>query len=388
MLLYVHVPFCVRKCGYCAFHSGPFSLGAADEYVGLVLREMAAWAEELGRARVETVYFGGGTPSLLTTGQIGSILETAARVFSLDAGAEITLEANPESALGDGFLQGLRALGVNRLSLGVQSLRDDLLATLGRPHDAGQARRAVGAARDAGFDNLSLDLIWGLPGQDVAGWLRDLEEAVRMAPEHLSCYGLSLEDGAPLAARVGRGELSLPDEDAAARMYLDGSAYLEACGFRHYEISNYARPGRESLHNGGYWAGLGYLGLGPSAVSTLGDRRWANPEGLGDYARTVTAGVVRDGAETLTAPTRRQEMVMLALRTCAGLDLEKFMATTGREFPCRHPAVERLCSSGLAALRSGHLHLTRKGMLVSNSVIEMVLETLDGMPEETAQESQ
>jgi len=388
MLLYVHVPFCVRKCGYCAFHSGPFSRAAADDYVGLALREMAAWGEKLGRARVETVYFGGGTPSLLTTGQIGSILETAARVFDLDAGVEITLEANPESALGKGFLPGLRALGVNRLSLGVQSLRDDLLAMLGRPHDAGQARKAVRAARDAGFDNLSLDLIWGLPGQDLAGWIRDLEEAVGMGPEHLSCYGLSLEDGAPLAARVGRGELSMPDEDAAARMYLDGSAYLEASGFRHYEISNYARPGRESRHNRGYWDGLEYLGLGPSAVSTLGDRRWANPEGLGAYVRAVAGGTVREGTEILSAATRRQEMVMLALRTGAGLDLEKFMATTGMEFPWRHPAVERLCSSGLAALRSDHLHLTRKGMLLSNSVIEMVLEMLDGMPEETAQESQ
>ena len=199
MLLYVHVPFCVRKCGYCAFHSGPFSEGDAARYVALVLRELDGWAKILGRATLETVYFGGGTPSLLTPEQVGAILDAAARSFDLDPEAEITLEANPESALRSGFLAAVRGLGVNRLSLGVQSLQDDLLAMLGRPHDSAQARRAVHAARAAGFSNLSLDMIWGLPGQDVSAWLEDLAGTMALAPEHVSCYGLSLEEGAPLA---------------------------------------------------------------------------------------------------------------------------------------------------------------------------------------------
>lgn len=387
MLLYVHVPFCVRKCGYCAFHSGPFSAPEAERYVELVLRELDCWGKALGRRAVETVYIGGGTPSLLTPAQIGAILEGAAARFDLEAGAEITLEANPESALKTGFLVAVRALGVNRLSLGVQSLRDDLLATLGRAHDAARARLAARAAREAGFSNLSLDMIWGLPGQDVSAWLADLAGIVALAPEHVSCYGLSLEEGAPLAEAVDAGGLSLPDEEEGARMYLEGSAYLESEGFGHYEISNYARPGRESRHNRGYWSGRDYLGLGPAAVSTLDGRRWANPAGLDEYARTAAIGAEREGTEILTADVRRQEMVMLALRTRDGLDLQEFMAATGIEFPRRDPAVERLRSSGLVRLGAGRLQLTREGMLVSNSVIELVLGVLDRTPASTAQES-
>lgn len=385
MLLYVHVPFCVRKCGYCAFHSGPFSTVAVAEYMELVLREMAGWGRTLGRVPVETVFFGGGTPSLLEPGQIGAILEAAAGVFDLGADAEITLEANPDSAVRPGFLDVVRRLGVNRLSLGVQSLQDELLAMLGRPHDSAQARQAVHAARAAGFENLSMDLIWGLPGQDLPGWMRDLAEVVTLAPDHLSCYGLSLEEGTPLARQYQAGALSLPDEEALARMYLDGSEFLQSRGYAHYEISNHARPGRESRHNQGYWSGRDYLGLGPSAVSTLGDKRRTNPSGLEAYARAVVAGAALDEVEFLSARTRWQEMVMLALRTSRGLGLEKFMATTGTEFPWHLPAVEQLRSSGLVCLRSGHLQLTRKGMLVSNSVIEMVLGIVDHVTADTVQ---
>lgn len=383
MLLYIHVPFCVRKCGYCAFHSGPFSEAAAAEFVGLVLQEMKAWRRELGAARVETVYFGGGTPSLLRGDQIGALLDAAAGYFQVEAQAEITLEANPDSVLKDGFLATLRSLGVNRLSLGVQSLRDDLLAMLGRPHDSGQARRAVLAAAEAGFPGLSLDMIWGLPGQNPGMWLEDLAGIVELAPGHMSCYGLSLEEGTPLAAVVRAGRAVLPDEEECVRMYLEGSAFLESCGYRHYEISNYAFPGQESRHNRGYWEGREYLGLGPAAVSTMGGLRWTNPSALPDYARVAAAGCAREGAERLDPQTRRDEMVMLALRTGDGLDFEKFMAATGNEFPRRDPAVERLRSSGLVRLDAGRLQLTREGMLVSNSVIEMVLGILDRMHAET-----
>ncbi|SFJ09797.1 oxygen-independent coproporphyrinogen-3 oxidase [Desulfomicrobium apsheronum] len=383
MLLYVHVPFCVRKCGYCAFHSGPFSQEAAKLYVRQILLEMAGWGRVLGRVRLESLYFGGGTPSLLEPGQIEALLRAADIWFDLSPRAEITLEANPDSVLLPGFLDSVRSLGVNRLSLGVQSLQDDLLAMLGRPHDSAQARRAVHAARAAGFTNLSLDLIWGLPGQTLDRWMNDLAGVVELAPEHLSCYGLSLEEGTALTRKVEAGALVLPDEEIGARMYLEGSEFLESCGYAHYEISSHARPGRESRHNQGYWAGLDYLGLGPAAVSTIEGRRWSNPSAFEEYAEVVAKGEARDEVEVLSALTRRQEMVMLTLRTGAGLDLEKFKATTGTEFPWRHPAVEQLRSSGLVRLRAGHLQLTRKGMLVSNSVIEMVLGVLDRMHADT-----
>jgi oxygen-independent coproporphyrinogen-3 oxidase len=383
MLLYVHVPFCVRKCGYCAFHSGPFSRDAAAAYVEVVSEQMRAWGRTLGRVAVETVYFGGGTPSLLEAGQIADLLQAADASFTLGDDAEITLEANPDSALKSGFLRSVRGLGVNRLSLGVQSLQDDLLAMLGRPHDSRQARLAVHAARDAGFSNLSLDLIWGVPGQTFERWMDDLTGALELAPEHLSCYGLSLEEGAPLTRRVEEGVLVLPDEETCARMFLDGSKLLESQGYGHYEISNYARPGRESRHNRGYWAGQDYLGLGPAAVSTIAGRRWENPATLGEYTAIVTGGEGENAVEVLSAHTRLQEMVMLSLRTHEGLGLEKFKATTGTEFPWRHPAVEQLRSSGLVRHRDGHLQLTREGMLVSNSVIEMMLGILDHMHADT-----
>ncbi len=383
MLLYVHVPFCTRKCGYCAFHSGSFSREGVEAYMQSVLRELRDLALILGPARLDTVYFGGGTPSLLEPAQIGAVLDAAARCFVLTKGVEITVEANPESALRKGFLDGLRVLGVNRLSLGVQSLQDDLLAMLGRIHDSAQARRAARAILDAGIENLSLDLIWGLPGQDLSRWMRDLAAAASLEPTHLSCYGLTLEEGTALTGRVETGALALPGEEDCVRMYLMGAEYLESRGFRHYEVSNFATPGRESRHNSGYWAGQDYLGLGPSAVSTRGDRRWTNPADLGGYTALIAQGGKRD-VEILSEEVRRRETVMLTLRTFGGLDLEQLKAMVGNDFPPGfRPAVERLRSSGLVRLDSGHLYLTRAGMLVSNSIIELVLDHLDRVHDDT-----
>ncbi|NLW81925.1 MAG: radical SAM family heme chaperone HemW [Desulfovibrionales bacterium] len=379
MLLYIHVPFCVRKCGYCAFHSGLFSLREAGRYVDLVVMEMAWWAKTLGPAEVQTVYLGGGTPSLLTPYQVEAILAAAHRHFAVSPDAEITLEANPESALADGFLSEIRKLGVNRLSLGVQSLRDDLLFLLGRPHDSVQACRAVDAARKAGFANLSLDMMWGLPGQSLAIWLEDLARSVDLGPDHLSCYGLTLENGTPLARRAAAGELGLPDDEEEASMFEQGAAFLGTRGFEHYEISNFARPGCKSRHNFGYWTGQDYLGLGPSAVSTLGEYRWTNPEGLEAYSETVQGNGKGRAVETLHWDTRRREQVMLAMRTGRGLDLKNNTALTGMDFSGLLSAVEPLRSGGLVRLRSGHLQLTRNGMLVSNSVIEHLLDVIDRM---------
>lgn len=375
MLLYVHVPFCVRKCAYCAFHSTAYDPEAMDRYVQLLLRDMRARAELVDERAARTLYFGGGTPSLLEPEQVDTLIQAAGKFFGLASDAEITLEANPESAVRPGFLRDIRGLGVNRISLGVQSLHDGILRVLGRPHDARLARRSVHAVRDSGFDNLSLDFIWGIPGQTPATWLDDLAAAADMAPEHLSCYGLTLEEGTPLAHSVDRGVMALPDEDAGADMYVRGAEYLAGCGFSQYEVSNFARPGRESRHNRGYWAGEEYLGFGPSAVSTVDGRRWTAPSGLGRYAAFVSGTAGADAEERLSKTIARRERIMLALRTREGLDLKTLASAVEPEL---RAALEPLRSGGRVRLENGRLSLTRTGMLVSNSIIEFVLDLVEG----------
>ncbi|MDO9631886.1 MAG: radical SAM family heme chaperone HemW, partial [Humidesulfovibrio sp.] len=261
--LYIHVPFCRSKCGYCAFFSEPLREGALDAYLLLLLDEMALWAERLGRLTVPTVFFGGGTPSLLQPEHLARIMEAVRQHFDLAPDAEISMEANPESASPD-FLRAARALGVNRLSLGVQSFRDEELALLGRPHTARQAAETLARARAAGFTNLGLDLIWGLPGQREGQWLESLRRAVELAPEHLSCYGLTLEPGTPLAD-APEEQRQLPPERELAHMYVHTGELLEDAGYMQYEISNYAHLGLACRHNQACWEGRDYLGLGPAA---------------------------------------------------------------------------------------------------------------------------
>lgn len=374
MLLYIHVPFCVRKCAYCAFHSVAYTPETMERCVQLIVQDMRARAGQSGGKKARTLYFGGGTPSLLASEQVETLLDAAARFYGLDAAAEITLEANPESVTRPGFLQSIRALGVNRLSLGVQSLHDRTLQILGRPHDALQARQAVRAARQSGFENLSLDLIWGVPGQTPALWLKDLAAAADLEPDHLSCYGLSLEEGAPLAQAVEGGTLVLPGEEDGADMYVRGGQYLAGRGFLQYEVSNFARPGKESLHNQGYWNGGDYLGFGPSAVSTVGQRRFTAPRDLQQYAAFV-AGAMDAEEEFLSADTVRREQIMLALRTTSGLDLNMLPQSAAAEL---REALKPLRLRGQIRLEDGRLSLTRTGMLVSNSIIEFVLDLMDG----------
>lgn len=376
MLLYVHVPFCVRRCRYCAFHSGLFRVEDALRYMDLLLQEMDFRASQTRGRPVESIYFGGGTPSLLEPEQFAAILDRIAVHWNVRADAEVTVEANPESAVRAGFLPALRRLGVNRLSLGVQSLHDGLLRCLGRPHDRTLAMSAAVEATRAGFENLSLDLIWGLPGQTREMWLADLRTCIALQPGHLSCYGLTVEDGTELARQIEEG-LELPDDDEGARMYGDGIALLEQHGYAQYEVSNFARPGRCSRHNRGYWTGCDYLGFGPSAVSTLLDQRSTNPSDLSAYEAMVLGGGAPD-VEILTGEARFFEWIMLSLRMREGLDLNKFKAMAGEHAAAElRSAVEPLCSSGLVRLDAGHLLLTSTGMLVSNSIIALVLDLAD-----------
>lgn len=382
MLLYVHVPFCSRKCRYCAFASHVPESGELELYGRALIQEIAFWRERLGPREVETLFIGGGTPSLLPVPALAALYRALDRRFGLPKGIEATLEANPESVLAKGWLREVRRLGFNRLSLGAQSLNDEFLQMLGRPHSSGQVRFAVEGARMAGFQNLSLDLIWGLPGkpepQRLSQWLSDLKLAVALRPDHLSCYGLTLEEGTELTWLVESGQLRMPEEQELARMYVYGAEYLEGEGLLQYEVSNFGRMGLWCEHNQGYWEGKEYLGLGPSAVSTVAGRRWTNPDDLAEWAARVESRRLGEDAEALTQGEQARELVMLSLRTTRGLRLKDYRALTGVSLLKKHERlIQALRQHELIRVRDGYLRLTRQGMLVSNTILERLFEGLD-----------
>ena len=277
------------------------------------------------------------------------------------------MEANPDSLHTADRARGFLEAGINRISLGVQSLDDTELRFLGRLHSSDAARRAVHALRQAGCTNLNIDLIWGLPGQTPEQWRRVLHNAVALEPDHVSAYGLSIEPGTPLE----RKNVTLPDDDVLAAMFMDGGEILEQAGLCQYEISNYARQGFRCRHHLGYWHGQEYLGLGPAAVSTVDGIRWTNPSDMEEWAQQVRSGRRSSDREYLTSGVREKEMIMLGLRTVDGLPLGLYQKETERDFLCEHGAfVAELLGHGLAVLEDGHLKLTREGMLVSNGIIE------------------
>jgi oxygen-independent coproporphyrinogen-3 oxidase len=376
MLLYIHVPFCRSRCGYCSFYSQALPGGEADReliraYMNGLLAEVALWGGRLGRVRLESIFFGGGTPSLLPARLLGQVLDQVRKRFSLSAGAEVSFEGNPESMLQFGYAAELVKIGVNRLSLGVQSLDEERLRLLGRPHSLKEALAAYDAARVCGIANINLDLLWGLPGQRLRLWLEELKSAVRLKPEHLSCYNLTLEEDAPMSALLAQGEISLPDDKEQSAMYAYGSEYLETQGFMRYEISNYARMGFKCRHNLGYWEGHDYLGLGPSAASTIQGRRWSNPVDLREWRGQIASRALGGAYESLDKTTRVLELIMLRLRTDRGLRLSAYRQLTGRDFAADNKELIRaLHSKGMLRIKNGYLSLTGAGMLVSNSILE------------------
>uniref|UniRef100_A0A7C4EIS3 Heme chaperone HemW n=1 Tax=Fundidesulfovibrio putealis TaxID=270496 RepID=A0A7C4EIS3_9BACT len=379
MLLYVHVPFCVGKCRYCAFASQAMDMDDVEAWGKALEAEAAHHSARLGRPEVETVYLGGGTPSLLPAWAFDRLMDGLERHFRIPPGVEFTLEANPDSATDTDLMRLWRDSGVNRVSLGAQALTDQELALLGRPHNAAQVHAAVERLRRAGFANLSLDLIWGLPGQRARQWRQTLVNALRLAPEHISAYGLTLEPGTPLAREAESGNLALPEEDEAARMYVHGGEFLEEQGLVHYEISNFARMGYASRHNQGYWEGADYLGLGPSAVSTMGMLRWENPRDVAGYVAMVRAREFCRDAETLTRETRGRELLMLSLRTSRGMSLADYRLHAGRDLAkAEGKLLGAMYQKDLIRIRDGRLRLTRQGMLVSNQIIGRLLFPADG----------
>ena len=373
--LYLHIPFCKSKCIYCDFYSLPRAEEEMDRYVAALKKHLTDTAPAAALHRIDTVYFGGGTPSYLGEKRLCELLETLFRHYSVAADAEITLEANPDSLGARNTVHALVQAGINRISLGVQSADDRQLRQLGRIHTFSEVVQAVEAARAGGIENLSLDLIYGLPGQDADSWRDTLEKVVALAPEHLSCYGLKVEEGTPLWTL--QNTLSLPDDDLQADMYLQAAELLTQRGYEHYEISNFAKPGRASRHNMKYWTLGEYAGFGPGAHSDFGGIRYAYVRDLDRYCRGVEGqGDLFSEREAISPEERAMEFLMLGLRTARGVSAAAFEARFQRSFAPIAAVLERFCASGHAARRDGQFVLTTQGFLVSNQIISLVLDAM------------
>ncbi len=383
--VYLHVPFCERVCPYCDFtvvRARPLDPATEARYVTALVAELGLRRERFAGRRLESIYFGGGTPSLLSAASIERLLAAVQGAFPGHDRAEVTLEVNPSTVERE-RLPAFRAAGVTRLSIGIQSFDDTVLRRLGRAHRADEGRRSLAAARDAGFGNVSLDLIVAAPGQDEAAVARDLDAVIAFGPEHVSIYALSVESGTPFATAAARGQLRVPDDDTAARMLEAVAGALEAAGLARYEISNFARRGFESRHNRRYWQRRAVLGLGvgawscepPDEAAPHGARR-ANVRDLGVYlARVGEEGLPAEPREVLDPRTARGEAAFLALRTAEGLRAGAF----SREFGAPPRAfwaeeIERLVGAGLVAeTEGGDLRLTPRGILLSDSVFERLV---------------
>ncbi len=371
--LYFHIPFCLKKCGYCDFSSFDSPAMSLEAYEELLRDELALAAESFPVASVPTVYFGGGTPSLLAPGQVARLLRRAGDQFPLESEAEVTLEVNPGTVTLD-TLSGYRDAGVNRLSVGVQSLDDRELALLGRIHTSARATEAIVAARWAGFDNIGIDLMHSLPGQSLGQWGETLGRAIDLGPEHISAYGLSIEEGTPFASMVDSGELTPADPDLAADMFELTRDVLARAGYEHYEISNFARPGCSSRHNRVYWRRGSYLGLGAAAHSFVRHPgfglRWENPAGLEEYATLVRGGANCPVKHEVSREDAMAEFFFLGLRLLEGVDLDGFSREFGTDAETRFPGIiARQVTAGLLSREGSRLRLTRRGIMLANRVL-------------------
>jgi oxygen-independent coproporphyrinogen-3 oxidase len=366
--IYIHVPFCRSRCSYCDFATGLYQTELAERYVNALISEIAA-SPNAG-SRVDTIYFGGGTPSLLTPAQLDRILSTVHERFVVQPDSEVTVEMNPGTVTRD-QLRAFGDLGVNRASFGAQTFDDAELAKLGRSHSSADTLQTFHALRAAGFENVSFDLIAGLPGQTLAGWQQNVDRALELQPEHLSFYLLEVHSGTPLADHIRRGLQPKPDEDLAAVMYEWMLERAAAAGYEHYEISNLCKPGFGSRHNTKYWTGAPYFGFGCSAHSFDGEaRRWSNQRDVLRYVEAVeqrTSPVVEQ--QELSDVDLRAEALFLGMRMMRGVDLREYSETFGVDLRAeRRDELDRFREAGLVEFDGDLIRLTRNGALMSNEV--------------------
>lgn len=372
--VYFHIPFCRHKCLYCNFFSVA-DFRRREQVVAAMRSELSARAEGWSDREVKTVYFGGGTPSLLPAEDISALLDGVKRSLQILPDAEITLEANPDDITAEKASRWLSA-GINRISIGVQSFDDMALAFMERRHTGADAVRAVERLRKAGFGNITIDLIYGIPGRDDKALERDVETALALGVEHISAYALTVEKGTALDVRIGRGRLPAPNDEEAARQYFQVVDRLETAGFQRYEVSNFARPGYRSRHNSAYWSGDAYLGIGPSAHSFDGRRlrRW-NEASIAKYLDGSQIDHIPYGEETLSHLDLRNEMVMTSLRTAEGLSLDIFKSRFGDEALESLLALARkYIEQGLAEISEGHLRITRTGWFFTDGISSDLFE--------------
>ena len=370
--LYVHIPFCKSKCAYCDFYSLSGAESLMDAYVNALCVQLEASAPLAADFVADSVYFGGGTPSYLDAARLLRLLDAVRRHYRIAPDAEITLEANPDSV--GAWFADLRGAGFNRVSLGMQSASDAELRAVGRVHTSAQTRQAVETIRRAGFDNLSLDLIYGLPEQSRSSWRESVARAMALSPEHLSCYGLKVEKGTPLFSR----RANLPDDDAQADCYLWAVEALREGGYAQYEISNFAKAGKESRHNLKYWTLRPYLGFGPGAHSDFNGERWAIARDLRGYIVSANARTwTRSESTVIPERERTRERLMLGLRTAQGLDLSECAALFGRNFAALDAFFRQCASAGYASATPERVALTPHGFLVSNQIIGRILDLFD-----------
>ena len=364
--LYIHIPFCRKACHYCDFHFSTSTAGMGD-VLEAIHREIDATPER-DRWRIETVYLGGGTPSLVGDPEIGRLLDHLRSAFPIEADAEVTLEANPDD-ITPGRAGAWRSAGVNRLSIGIQSFRDEHLAWMNRAHNASQALRCVDLSRGEGISNLSIDLIYGIPGMDDADWHRNLDTALDLDVPHLSAYALTVEPRTALHAMVRSGKTLPPSEERQAEQFLILSDRMRAAGYEHYEVSNLARPGMRSRHNGSYWRGVPYLGFGPSAHSFDGsERRWNLADNRA-YAKAMMAGLRVAESETVGNSERLNEYLMTSLRTDEGIDLGKIQNDWGQDERDRIAGeMDRQVAERLAEETPKGFRLNTRGWLFADGI--------------------
>jgi oxygen-independent coproporphyrinogen III oxidase len=367
--IYVHIPFCLAKCVYCDFYSVVDSPESQNRFVASLIREIELQSESVWRKQeFDTIYFGGGTPSIFKPDQLGAIIESLNKGLSIVAGAEITIEINPET-VEKSFFEQLKNIGVNRISIGVQSFNDTELQTLGRIHNSQTALSAMDSARRAGFDNFSIDLIFGIPGQSLESWQQTLDIAVKQKPAHISAYGLTIEIGTPLESLIDSGKLIAVDDDTQVDMYRLLLETMAQNGLIRYEISNFARPGKESRHNLKYWRDCNYLGFGPAAHTYDGSTRCANVRDLAKYASLLGQNQFPiDFCEQLSSEQKTMERLLMGIRQAEGVALASVISTIDKD------SLESLREDELVLISNGKLLITEKGLPISDKIIAQLIK--------------